>query len=374
MPFTTRLGPRCSAQILSAPVIRQVLTPELEKSWTTDGWCVLEGAIPTADVHAADAALAHMFPTVSEMDGAAREGGSARASSRAATATATSDRAATPDRTATSDRTAIPDWAATPDGAAAGVPAGTSDQQESDRTARWRNWDAQWPEFPFRSKSLNDIVMHDVLIGVAEKLLGTDDIRLYMALITAKYANQSSHFNQLLHADYPNNMLVVPRDEGPYRQLETFVYLTDVTPESGATRMVSVRKTAHIPVECHTLAYADYPELYEEPGIATGPEGTIVCYRPDVYHRSVDWSEPGRRRIMLHISFRTAECEWAGFHAWPIKGFSPEWHSFVAGADPRRLSLLGFPRPGHPYWTPETVAGVAARYPKLDVTPWESAL
>ena len=36
--------------------------------------------------------------------------------------------------------------------------------------------------------------------------------------------------------------------------------------------------------------------------------------------------------------------------------------------------LLGFPKPGHPYWTPETIAGVAARYPGLDMEPWRSAL
>ena len=244
---------------------------------------------------------------------------------------------------------------------------------DEERTAKWRTWDASWPEFPFRSRSLNKLALHPVLVDLAEELLGTDDIRLYMALITAKYAHQPSGFNQLLHTDYPNHMLVVPRREVGYRQLETFVYLTDVTSDNGATRLVSLQKTAHIPVESHTLNLTDYADLYDEPGEASGPAGSVVCYRPDVYHRSSDWEEPGRRRIMMHVSFRPAGAEWGGYQAWPYKGLSPDWHNFVRSSNPKELSLLGFPKPGHPYWTAETLDGVGRRYPDLDMEPWRAA-
>jgi hypothetical protein len=66
--------------------------------------------------------------------------------------------------------------------------------------------------------------------------------------------------------------------------------------------------------------------------------------------------------------------EWGGYQAWPIKGFSPEWHRFVAEAGPRQLEVLGFPRPGHSYWTADTLAGVGRRYPGLDLTPWAEAM
>jgi ectoine hydroxylase-related dioxygenase (phytanoyl-CoA dioxygenase family) len=296
-----------------------VTTPasdEQRHAWSDDGWCVIEAAIPSADIDAASEALSRMFPTAAEMD--------------------------------------------------SGI--------ENESTAKWRVWDTSWPEFPFRSSSLNRIAMHHVVLDLAEDFLCSDDIRLYMGLITAKYANQSSHFNQLLHTDYPNHMIVVPRDEVAYRQLELFIYLTDVTAENGATRMVSVRKTAGIPVESHTLDLTNYSDLYEEPGEASGPAGSIVCYRPDVYHRSTDWSDPGMRRIMMHLSFRPAGAEWGGYHAWPYKGLSPDWHNYVnRQAGPRELGLLGFPRPGHPYWTPQTLDGVSARYPGLDMTPWRDA-
>ncbi len=273
---------------------------------------MIEGAIPPEDLAAAQSALELLFPSADEMD------------------------------------------------------RGTDDE----RTTAWRTWDAAWPEFPFKSTRLNKLVVHDVLIDLATELLGTDDVRLYLALVTAKYAHQSSGYNRLLHTDYPNHSVVVPRREAGYEHLETFIYLNDVSARNGATRLVSRTKTAAIPVEQHTLNLTDYGHLYDEPGEAAGPAGSVVAYGPDVYHRSVDVTEPGQARFMLHVAYKPARLDWVGYQAWQIKGFSPEWHKFVRQASVRQLSVLGFPRPGDPFWTDATLAGVAARYPGLDIGPW----
>jgi hypothetical protein len=212
------------------------------------------------------------------------------------------------------------------------------------------------------------------VIDLAVGLLGTADLALYMGIATAKYAHQASGYNQLLHADYPNHMLVVPRHDIGYQQVEFFVYLTDVGPEDGATRFVSWQKTKDIPVERHTLNYVDYAELYADVSNAAAPAGSVVAYRPDVYHRSVDFTDASRYRVMLHVSFRHREAGWGGYQAWPIRGFSPELTKYVQQATPRQLALMGVPPPGHPYWNEATLAGVQARYPGLDMTPWRSAL
>jgi hypothetical protein len=285
--------------------------------WEDDGWCVIPSAIPPDDLDAAQKAVAYLFPTSEEMD------------------------------------------------------SGVS----TERTDPWRTtFDAKWPEFPYRSRSLNRLPFHDVVLDIATSFLQSKDLRLYMSVITAKYANQSSGYNQLLHADFPNHSILVPQVGERYPQLELFIYLTEVSSANGATRMVSRRRTSGIPVEQHTLSYAEYPELYEDPGEAAGPAGSIVAYRPDVYHRSVDLTGPGVCRIMMHVSYRLAEAEWSQYQAWALKGFSPEWHSFVQASGPRELALLGFPSPGHPYWTEESVARVNARYPGLDMSAWRAAL
>ena len=181
------------------------------------------------------------------------------------------------------------------------------------------------------------------MVDLAEGLLGTADLALYMGIVTAKYAHQASGYNQLLHADYPNHMLVVPRHEVGYQQVEFFVYLTDVTAEDGATRFVSWQKTKDIPVERHTLNYVDYADLYDDPSVAAAPAGSVVAYRPDVYHRSADFTDPTRYRVMLHVSFRHRDAGWGGYQAWPFRGFSPELAKYVQQATPRQLALMGVP-------------------------------
>jgi hypothetical protein len=271
-------------------VVGSVLSTENKAAWDDDGWCVIQRAIPAADIARTEKALGHLFPSGAEYD--------------------------------------------------AGDPAAQS--------TPWWTWDAPWPEFPFKSRSLNALVVHDVLIDLAEELLGTDDLRIYMGLLTAKYHGQSSGFNQLLHADYPNHMVVVPRRDQGYQQLETFVYLNDVSTSNGATRTVSRRLTADIPVERHTLDINEYASLYDAPGEASGPAGSV--------------------------SFRPARSDFGGYQAWPLKGYSAEWFNFVRQATPRQLALFSIPKPGDPYWTEETLVGVAARYQGLDMEPWRQAM
>jgi hypothetical protein len=301
---------------MTATGVDETLTPDHRRRWNDDGWCVLEAAILIEDITRTEEAVMDLFPSAAEFE--------------------------------------------------AGDPAASS--------AAWRTWDSAWPEFPFKSASLNALVVHDVLLDVAEQLLGTDDLRIYMALLSAKYHGQSSGFNQLFHVDYPNQMLVVPRRDEKYQQLEMFVYLCDVSAANGATRFVSRRLTAEVPVERHTLSVEEYGHLYDEPGEASGSAGTVVAYRPDVYHRSVDETEPGSSRFMLHVGFKTGTNDVGGYQAWPIKGYSTEWFEFARGASPRQLALFSIPRLGDPYWTEETLAGVGARYPGLDMEPWRRAM
>jgi hypothetical protein len=177
----------------------------------------------------------------------------------------------------------------------------------------------------------------------------------------------------LLHVDYGNHTLVVPRPEVGYQHLELFIYLSDVTTERAATRMVARGLTTDIPTERTYLSPADYAHLYEAEVPASGPAGSILAYRPDVYHRGVRMTEPGAARFMLHVSFKPVATDWLGSQAWPGAAEGIAWHRFMQTTNVQQLTVLGFPEPGHPYWTGETLRGVAARYPLLDLSPWRQA-
>jgi hypothetical protein len=52
---------------------------------------------------------------------------------------------------------------------------------------------------------------------------------------------------------------------------------------------------------------------------------------------------------------------------------SPDMRSFIENATPRQRELIGFPGVGSAYWNEETLRGVAARYPSMDMSPYLQA-
>jgi hypothetical protein len=98
-----------------------VLTPESQRRWDTHGWCVVPGVIPPGELAGAQEAMHRHFPTPAEM---AQQGGS--------------------------------------------------------EAGEWHTWDAPWPEFPFHSSRLNALVLHERVVELAQGLLGSVDLALYM--------------------------------------------------------------------------------------------------------------------------------------------------------------------------------------------------
>lgn len=291
---------------------------EGKRLWDAEGWCVIEGVIPPEDLAAAQAVLPELFPSAEDF-------------------------------------------------------ADQLDPARSDAVVRGQ--DARRPLFPFEWGALNRIVVHDRMIELAQTLLRSDDLRLYQAMAIAKYSDGPPDQDQLLHADYGNHTLVVPRSDIAYQPLTMFVYLTDVTPETAATRFVSRRYTVDrgIPVERTYLHLDEYADLYAKEEPASGPAGSVLVYRTDVYHRGVPLRSTRAARFMMAVAFKRPSTDWIGFHAFPIHAEDMSWHRFMRHATVRQLSLLGFPQPGDRYWTAETLAGVAARYPFLDMSPWRDA-
>jgi hypothetical protein len=297
--------------------MRTVAGTGLKEQWQNDGWCLLERFLPAEAVEEAQKGLAREFPTAEDF----------------------------------------------------------ANDRDPRRNAPFRSDShAVMPRFPFEHAPFNELVLHDRLIDLAEEFLGLTDLRLYQAALSAKYSRGAESDEQLLHADYGNHTLVVPRADIGYQQLELFVYLSDVTADTAATRMVSRRLTGDIPVERTYLTLTEYGHLYDAEVPAEGAAGSVLAYRPDVYHRGVRMTAPRSARYMLHVSFKPAGTDWLGSQAWPGAAEGLAWHRFAHGASVRQLSALCFPPPGHPYWNEATLAGVAARYPGLDMTAWHSVV
>ena len=75
-------------------------------------------------------------------------------------------------------------------------------------------------------------------------------------------------------------------------------------------------------------------------------------------------------RFSHHLVYRAAAHHFQGYHHYAHFGERPELQAFIARATPRQREVLGFPKPGDPYWNEETLAAVALRYPQMDMKPY----
>ena len=258
------------------------------------------------------------------------------------------------------------------------------DDVDPQRNTRFRDEFGGITSFPFPSTELSLLAVHPRLIDLAEMLVGSTGLRAYSIEAWAKYTG-AADYDQPHHRDYLNHTLLVPAPTGPSAQVEMFVYLVDVPPDLGPPAYLPSAATEGLPVlpnwyprsEVSTdpdhpgwTAPVGHPELYAREVSAAGPKGTVVAYRIETFHRGTALTAPRGARYTLHVSLRRADADWIGRRGWPEAANSTEWTRFVRRASARQLGLFGFPPPGHPYWTDETLAGMALRYPGFDPGPW----
>jgi hypothetical protein len=226
--------------------------------------------------------------------------------------------------------------------------------------------------FPFPTVALCNLAVHKKIIAFVESSFGTEDIRIYASELWAKYSG-AVDYEQEHHRDYLNHTPLAPSSDIRWRGLEIFIWLNDVTEELGPTHIVPLSLTKRLPAMPHVQPRHEQSVIYEQEVSGTGPVGTVVAYSTDTFHRATELTAPGAARFSLHASYRHAENTWTSRHAWGEQSFHPDWKPFVEQATARQLLLFGFPPRGHPYWTSETLEGMACRYPGLDVTPWHSS-
>lgn len=205
-----------------------------------------------------------------------------------------------------------------------------------------------------------------LLIDAAERLLATADLEIYKVELWAKYSG-AYNYEQPHHRDYGNHTLVVPSLDGRHRQMTTFILLSDVTAQDAPTKLIPVEKSRDLP-----LVPAELPmgALFEHEIAATGPAGSLLIYRTDVFHRASTFTVPGRARFAMLVDLQERGWRWQGKMAWAHHAQRPGMTEAMVRMTPRQRDLFGWPPPGSDYWTEQTLRDVAARYPGIDLTPY----
>jgi hypothetical protein len=222
---------------------------------------------------------------------------------------------------------------------------------------------------PFARWPLDRLAFHPDLVNAAERFCGTTDIELYKIELWAKYSG-SVDYDQEHHRDFDNHSLVVPRRDGRWPQLTSFILLSDVTIEDGPTRVVPRSVGDAISVIPNRLKPGD---LAAEEVAITGRAGSIFMYTTDVLHRGSALTGFQRSRFVLLADYQARGNPWMGKISWPGRANRPLWDDLLARATPRERSLFGFPPPGSEYWKEQTLRDVALRWPGIDMKPYHPA-
>ena len=153
-----------------------------------------------------------------------------------------------------------------------------------------------------------------------------------------------SDYDQPLHRDYGSHSLVVPRHDGRYQQLTTFIFLSDVTEEDGPTRIVPFERGKDVPF---TPLYIEFGALADAEVPAVGPAGSLLIYRTDILHRGSNLTGAGRSRFSLLADYQARGTTWGGKMAWP-KQAPQRWAKLMPQCTRARARPLRLPAARRP--------------------------
>jgi ectoine hydroxylase-related dioxygenase (phytanoyl-CoA dioxygenase family) len=224
-------------------------------------------------------------------------------------------------------------------------------------------------EFPFDSDTINYNSAHPEIIDFIERLLGTREVLLSQSAIWAKYAGTGS-FEQTMHLDYEGNTLVVPREDGVFRQVNLILYYSQVTEELGPTFLVPREHSCDAGLWPPFRPKKKWPQLYKHERPILAEPGSLLIFGMSTFHRAGEITAEAGGRFTQHLVYRSALCPFNGYHQYSRFGEKPELKRFIERATPRQREVLGFPRPGDAYWNSKTLAAVSQRYPRMDMSPY----
>lgn len=269
-------------------------------------------------------------------------------------------------------------------------------------------------EFPSPSDSINEITLHPRLLGAVSQLLGVHiwNLRLTQSEPWAKYgrANRAGgrldNQDQRMHVDYPNHTLTHPADWDRPEAVSILLYYDAVEECGGATEFVPregaddpayqgplvrtpgmaglefvndrAEAEAYLQKAAPDIAQWRAENLYARARSVHYQPGTVLFYRQDLWHRGTPM-RPDVMRLMHNITFRRKDCEWIStVHqgwAWAMYRSSKVMVKLLAEGSVEQRCVLGFPEPGHAYWTRGTLDAVRARLGPwgMDMAPYEAA-
>ncbi len=225
-------------------------------------------------------------------------------------------------------------------------------------------------EFPYRGQALNRMTLHPELRRFAQINMGDEEIYCEQSHLHFKHQGHTADQDQIMHMDYSNHTLAYPPKRSRYWQTAYLIYYTDVTEEHAPTAICSWQ---HYQDGIQWPAYyskEDNPMLYDNEVKVVAPAGSMLIYSMRTFHRGTLFNADVGR-IGQFVTYAPKNYRWLGIVGWPRNAIRKEFRQWIEQASVVERTTLGFPAPGDAYWDEETITGVNARYPGMDMTPYE---
>ena len=210
--------------------------------------------------------------------------------------------------------------------------------------------------FPWDHSGLNHVTVHPELIGAAERVLGTREIRLCEGHLGMKYAGED--YGAGFHIDYGNNTLGPIIEPDDFMNLVCFYCFDRVDDGLAPIQMVPNGR----------------PDEEAVPMVVPG--GSVCLYSVFTRHSASPFTADRGHRPAMWVGFTRKDRGWDGGRTFTYKSGArgEAMGRFMAEATPRQLELLGFPPPGDPLWSTSFIEAMAERYPGFDSAPYRQAL
>ncbi len=228
-------------------------------------------------------------------------------------------------------------------------------------------------QFPYPGSRLNAITLHPELVACAASMADGAEMHCEQSHLSFKHKGAAGDQDQGMHCDYGNHTLAYPPADPAYWQTAYLLYYTEVTETHAPTAVCSRR---HYPEKILWPAHytrEQRPALYDNEVRVIVPAGSLLIYSMRTFHRGTPFLAEGGR-LAQFVTYAPAAWKWLGIVGWSAQAIKPAFRAWIESATTAERELLGFPPPGHPYWREETLAGVGARYPGMDMTPYRNGL
>ncbi|MAI42809.1 MAG: phytanoyl-CoA dioxygenase family protein [Candidatus Azotimanducaceae bacterium] len=232
------------------------------------------------------------------------------------------------------------------------------------------------PHFPYKGDALNRLTFHSELSRFATLMGEGEEMYCEQSHLTYKATGQSpkqGNVDQHMHLDYGNHTLAYPPDVPKFWQTAFLYYFTDVTLDCGPTAVCSKKYYPERILFPRHYSPEARPEIYDNEVKVVCPAGSLLIYGMRTFHRGTAITGTSHARLGMFVTYAPKACRWMGIVGWPVSAGKKEFHEWVVGASVSERSLIGFPEPGHEFWTEETLDGVAARFSGIDMTPYRDS-